>query len=121
MNPPKKATLYVTAWVTNRGIVKAEGLLRDFDASWDRRLNTYYYIQLPEVNHRHAQLSLGKECFLTLEEALADAEKRFKLRVEKARQELKQAKDRLQQFESGLLQIHKNFVRVSDLHPFEVS
>jgi len=114
-----KHRLYVTKWVIARGILVLEGTLRDDEMSKPWR-TSYYYIDLPHGNNwRCQQLSLGVECFLTLEEAQADAEQRFEKHAAKTKAEAWKAQEAVLRLARGELQVHEEVDQVKALHAFK--
>lgn len=106
--------IYVTKWVLARGILLVEGTVPQ------RRGQSYYlYSDVRGVGRRASVVLIGREAFLTLKEARADARERFKVRLKRAQVEHRQALACWDHLEKGAdVAVHKAPVTVSKCGPF---
>ncbi len=110
------ARVYITKWVLARGI-----LVADAKPSTINRFAIKDWVQVDLPGTRFcAPLCMGKEAFLTLEEAVADTERRFEINIQRLRNELEHTKRGLQLIKEGKgPKVHMKFQRVSDCKIFD--
>lgn len=106
--------IYVTKWVTARGILVLDGtkpIRRGRSRNW--------YTTAHGVGNRLAVLKIGSEAFLTLKEARVNARVRFAERYERARTELRWASQAWTTLQAGVpVQVHTKPKVISGCHPF---
>jgi len=111
----KLTTLYITKWVLARGIIVAEGEPHKITPRQHRNL---YEVYIPGHRWGVVLLTVGSEAFLTLEEAKVQASKMFQRHFEDCEAALEAAKEAVKLFQEGKLEVHKNPIRIKDVHAF---
>ena len=96
---------YVTKWALQRGIVVLMGTTPKKEGS---QSTFHSWVDVPGPYPPNSHVTVGRDAFLTLEEAQQDAEKRFRAHKKKLRAHLRQAKRHLKALESGGLQVHEH-------------
>lgn len=105
---------YVTKWATTHGILLLEGSKPERRGHSPR---TWTSVQ--GVGRRMASMSVGREAFLNLKEAQADAQKRFEERHKRAQAEAEWASSAWGSVRSGVpILVHKKPASVSKCRPF---
>lgn len=118
----KKVTLYVTKWVLARGILKVRAEL--IRTQGQHAFKDWYSLQLPgHESHRHTMVAIGKDAFLTLEAAEANALEQVQTAAADAQARATKLTGDVVRTRLGEMQVHDMTLpgvrlRVSDLHAF---
>jgi hypothetical protein len=111
------ARLYITKWVIARGILVTEAEIED--APTPRGYIQRAWVNLPGMRYG-SPLLLGREIFLDLKEARADAKKRFRAALKVAEVQFKYLTEAKVRLERDELLVHKKGAIVKDCHAFKV-
>jgi hypothetical protein len=104
---PEEATVYLTRWVLTRGILVTEGYLVHAHQGIRR---VRYFVPSPYRKH-DVQVTLGLDCFLSLEEARVAAQGAFEKHAKQAEGAVARAKQALGLLAEGKLQVHHDYDR----------
>jgi hypothetical protein len=108
--------IYITKWVVHRGI-----LVADVKQPAPQRGSFHDYAHVSHINARFwAPLRMGVEAFTSLEEAQADAEKRFLRYQKQLKKESEYVERALLSMKNGKRpKVHTKFRRVADCKAFD--
>jgi hypothetical protein len=118
----RKITLYVTKWVLARGILKVNAEL--IRTQGQHAMKDWYSMKLPgHESHRHTMVAIGKDAFLTLPEAEANALEQVQSAAEEAQARATKLTGDVVRTRLGEMQVHDMTLpgvclKVSDLHAF---